>query len=106
MLGLDPLDLAQETSQSGSLCCCLQIPPSLGYRILRRQELHVVELPEPAERGVFPQRGCKEDVRIENDPMHASNAGGFVVRDRVRIQAHGAHHGHCARVVGRIDRVG
>ena len=74
--------------------------------ITRRQELDALQPPEPLDRRSRPPGGGKQDVRVQEDPVHASGPGGLVVRDRRRVQAHAADLGHGAGVIGGIDGVG
>jgi hypothetical protein len=74
--------------------------------VTRGQQLHTTQPPKPLQGRLGPPRGGEEDVRVQEDPVHPSRPGGLVVRDPIRIQAHGADLGHGIGVVGGVDGVG
>ena len=47
----------------------------------------------------------KKDIGVEEQPVHGLSPGGLVVRDRLRIEAHGPNRGDGVGIVGSINSV-
>ena len=77
VLGLDQVHPAQQPGQPAPLRGRLEVPAGLLDRVVRRQELHALQPPEPLDRRSRPPGGGKQDVGVQEDRSTRQAPGGL-----------------------------
>ncbi len=79
------LYMTKQLAQGSVLNRGLQVATGLFLRVCRRDELHADNLPQAPEAGIG-SIGCgKQDIGIQEEPLHPSIPGHRIVGDSVRI---------------------
>ncbi len=87
---LNQMHFVQQSRQPAPLYGCFQIAPGLVDGMARRQELHTIQPPKSLQGRPRSPGGGEQDIGVQENSIHASDPGRFVVRDRLRIQTHTA----------------
>lgn len=79
------LDMTKQLVQGSVLSRGLQIATGLFLRVYRRDELHTGNLPQTPEAGIG-SIGCrKQDIGIQEEPVHPSISTRRIMGDSIRV---------------------